>query len=156
MSAMHTSELRRRIEQALPTCLMVDAGSVAGLQGRRGAYALALHVPIPVRFARTGIAATDLSGWFVYAGSAQGAGGLPARLGRHFRRDKPVRWHIDELSNACDRSMAFVMADGGECDIVARLLRTGGFETALPGFGSSDCHCCAAHLLRPAARGLSL
>lgn len=146
---MLEGELRRCIQQALPDGMAVDAANVARMSGIRGSYALLLHVPAILRFKRAGMAATDLVGWFVYAGSAHGGGGMGARLGRHFRRDKTVRWHIDELSNAADAIMAIAIRGGRECDIVDRLLATGRFETALPGFGSSDCRRCAAHLLRP-------
>ncbi len=36
-------------------------------------------------------------GCYVYAGSALGPGGLAARVGRHLRREKTRRWHIDYL-----------------------------------------------------------
>lgn len=146
---MLARELRPLIEQALPNSVAIDVESLASLSGRRGAYALLLHVPNPLRFARSRLLEAELSGWFIYAGSAHGGGGMGARLSRHFRRDKPVRWHIDELTNAADKITAYAVPDGRECDIVDRLLSTGEFETALPGFGSSDCRRCAAHLLTP-------
>ena len=36
-------------------------------------------------------------GCYLYVGSARGPGGIAARVGRHLRRDKPLRWHIDYL-----------------------------------------------------------
>ena len=36
-------------------------------------------------------------GFYLYVGSAQGPGGLRARVGRHARRSKSKRWHIDYL-----------------------------------------------------------
>lgn len=38
------------------------------------------------------------AGLFVYAGSANGAGGLKARLTRHFRKEKKQHWHIDRIT----------------------------------------------------------
>lgn len=149
---MAECELRPLIEQTLASCMAVDAGGVKELGRMKGAYALLLHLPVPVRFERRGIAPAVMSGWFVYAGSAHGGGGVAARLSRHFRRDKVLRWHIDELTNAVDSMMAFAVPEGRECDIVDGLLRTGAFETALSGFGSSDCRRCNAHLLVPRAR----
>jgi Uri superfamily endonuclease len=35
------------------------------------------------------------AGRYVYCGSAKGLGGLKARLSRHMRRGKSVRWHVD-------------------------------------------------------------
>jgi Uri superfamily endonuclease len=146
---MPVRELRILMQQALPGSMAVAAASIASLSAARGAYALVLHVPTSVRFTRVRMPAADMSGWFVYAGSAYGGGGMGARLGRHFRRDKAVRWHIDELTNAADDIVAFAIPEGRECDIVDTLLSTGKFETAFPGFGSSDCRRCTAHLLRP-------
>ena len=36
-------------------------------------------------------------GYYVYVGSALGSGGLAARVGRHCRREKRLRWHVDYL-----------------------------------------------------------
>ena len=36
-------------------------------------------------------------GFYVYVGSALGPGGLAARVGRHCRREKILRWHVDYL-----------------------------------------------------------
>lgn len=36
-------------------------------------------------------------GYYVYVGSAFGPGGVAARVGRHFRREKTLRWHMDYL-----------------------------------------------------------
>ena len=59
-------------------------------------YVVATHVPRrttvtvgalgPVEFAR---------GWYAYVGSARR--GRDARVARHFRVDKPLRWHADHL-----------------------------------------------------------
>jgi Uri superfamily endonuclease len=38
------------------------------------------------------------AGRYLYCGSAKGPGGLKARLSRHMRRGKSVRWHIDRLT----------------------------------------------------------
>ena len=36
-------------------------------------------------------------GWYLYAGSAFGSGGLAARLNRHLSKQKKIYWHIDYL-----------------------------------------------------------
>jgi Uri superfamily endonuclease len=107
------------------------------------------------RFAGRALAA----GWFVYAGSARGPGGLKARLARHLRREKRIRWHIDQLTTRADALLALPFADGPgapaptECALIARLLESGLFAPPVNGFGSSDCRACPAHLLawRPRA-----
>lgn len=114
-----------------------------------GAYALSLRLAHPVRLDLPTIDATELPpGWFVYAGSANGPGGVRARLARHFRREKRRHWHIDRLSVAASDMAALAVAGGVECDLVARLLQAPMFTMAAAGFGSSDCGRCAGHLLR--------
>ena len=130
--------------------VQVDGVSVGTLGKAPGAYVLLMHLPVCVPFARRNIAAGTLSGWLVYVGSARGGGGIGARLRRHFRKDKAVHWHVDELTNVAARMIALAVPGGTECAIVDRLIRSGLFETALAGFGSSDCRRCEAHLLRPA------
>jgi Uri superfamily endonuclease len=88
------------------------------------------------------------SGWYAYAGSAQGRGGIGARLARHFRKEKKPHWHIDRLTILADAMFALAMQGTTECEIVARLNRTGRFATPQLGFGSSDCRQCEAHLLK--------
>jgi len=40
-------------------------------------------------------------GYYVHVGSALGPGGLAARVGRHCRREKRLRWHVDYSSVFC-------------------------------------------------------
>lgn len=148
---MRIEDVLMAIRQHVPGCAEVHAETGEGLVVSPGAYVLVIEPAEPVTFARKGIAATPLSGWLVYAGSARGGGGIGARLRRHFRKDKKVHWHVDELTNAAARMAALAIPGGSECEIVDRLLASGLFETALAGFGSSDCRHCEAHLLRPVA-----
>ncbi|WP_338468594.1 DUF123 domain-containing protein [Novosphingobium sp. ZN18A2] len=87
-------------------------------------------------------------GWYAYAGSAKGPGGIGARLARHFRKDKRIHWHVDRLTVAAADFAALALPDGTECAIVRGLEGTGRFAHALKGFGSSDCPRCRSHLLR--------
>jgi Uri superfamily endonuclease len=93
-------------------------------------------------------------GRYVYCGSAFGPGGIRARVARHRKRDKAVRWHIDRLT-AVGRVVAVRAEPGGrECDLVAEVLARPGASVPVAGFGSSDCRRCAAHLVRlPQAGG---
>jgi Uri superfamily endonuclease len=142
-------DLLSQIGCLVPGGAIVEDGAVETATEVPGAYALVLHLATPVRFSRSGIGRATLSGWYVYAGSAHGGGGIRARLRRHSRRGKPVHWHVDELTNAAVLITAIAVPNGSECDIVDRLLRSGWFEPALQGFGSSDCRHCPAHLLKP-------
>ena len=85
-------------------------------------------------------------GDYIYAGSANGPGGLKARVSRHMRRGKRRRWHIDELTETGDVLGAWIFPGGSECDLVET-------NSALPvpiaGFGSTDCKHCRSHLLGP-------
>lgn len=135
--------------QAVTGGAIVTADTLDDLDKGPGAYVLLMDLAAPVLFSRKHIAAASLSGPLVYAGSARGGGGIRARLRRHFRRGKPVHWHVDELTNAARHLSAVAVPLGSECDLVDRLVDSGRFAFALPGFGASDCRRCTAHLLRP-------
>jgi Uri superfamily endonuclease len=115
----------------------------------KGAYALVLRLEEPIRLDRPRTAGTRLTpGWYVYAGSARGPGGIRARLSRHFRREKTLHWHIDQLTVQAADLAALALGGGDECDLVARLSESTALAMAAPGFGSSDCRRCESHLLR--------
>ncbi|MBV1916731.1 MAG: GIY-YIG nuclease family protein [Sphingomonadaceae bacterium] len=124
-----------------------DAAAAADFPGWPGAYALLIHLrrATPVRFHRS----EELlpQGWYAYAGSARGPGGVGARVRRHLRTDKKPHWHVDVLTLASDQIVALALRDGRECEIGLRLRESGVFEHTLPGFGSSDCRRCLSHLL---------
>jgi Uri superfamily endonuclease len=110
-----------------------------------GAYALLIELAEPLDVRLRGQPAISLTpGRYLYCGSAYGPGGLRARIGRHMRRDKAQRWHVDQLTGAGDVTGAFVFPGGNECSLVAALAE---LPIAIPGFGSSDCRSCASHLL---------
>ena len=83
-------------------------------------------------------------GRYLYCGSAKGPGGIKSRVGRHMRKDKSVRWHVDQLTIQGDVAGAWVIPGGNECALAARLNH---LPIPIPGFGSSDCRICASHLL---------
>ncbi|WP_084608301.1 GIY-YIG nuclease family protein [Nisaea denitrificans] len=87
------------------------------------------------------------AGLFVYAGSAHGAGGLKARLTRHFRKEKKQHWHIDQVTMAARAMRALCFQENTECELSERLLASGRFSAPVPGFGSSDCKSCPTHFL---------
>jgi Uri superfamily endonuclease len=83
----------------------------------------------------------------VYLGSAMGPGGFKARVGRHLRSEKKLKWHLDYISSLflpfalhCEPASVSL-----ECEWSAKLADRGGLVVA-PRFGSSDC-LCASHLL---------
>lgn len=89
------------------------------------------------------------AGSYLYVGSA--ARGLPGRVRRHFRREKPARWHIDSLTAHAPAAQAWAWPEGivSECAVAGALGRH--FE-AIPAFGASDCRC-SSHLFRVPAGG---
>jgi sugar fermentation stimulation protein A len=78
-------------------------------------------------------------GFYFYVGSAQR--NLSARLERHSKKTKPLRWHIDYLSTKAEMLGAIMVAGPRqrECELARELART--FELAVPDFGASDCRC---------------
>ena len=117
-----------------------------------GSYVLALRLDAPHTLHVGRLGEFDLpAGWYLYAGSAQGPGGLPARLARHRRRlgpDKRARWHIDYLREQAAWGGAWGRAAGErqECAWAAALRGLPGAQAVAPGFGSSDCRC-PSHLV---------
>jgi len=106
----------------------------------RGSYLLVLRLdherPLPVghlgqvRFQ---------PGYYVYVGSAMGH--LKARVARHLRRRKSLRWHIDHLRAAASTPIALPIRSSArlECDVARSLGAL--LEPGPRGFGSSDCDC---------------
>ena len=86
------------------------------------------------------------TGYYVYVGSAFGNGGLRARVGRHGRRAKKLRWHVDYLREHCDLMAVWYCRDAvrREHQWAAALAGLDGYAS-VRGFGCSDCRC-EAHL----------
>jgi len=78
-------------------------------------------------------------GIYFYAGSAQR--NLSARLERHSRRVKPLRWHIDYLSAQAVMLGALIVPGPREreCELAGQLGHL--YQLVMPGFGASDCGC---------------
>jgi Uri superfamily endonuclease len=120
----------------------------AELPREAGAYVLLIRLDRQLPLDMPAFRGKSLSpGFYAYCGSAFGPGGIRARVSRHLRKEKPMRWHVDRLTAAGQVERAGVRIDGRECDLVTELLARGGLAV-LPGFGSSDCRTCPAHLLR--------
>ncbi|MBF0372321.1 MAG: GIY-YIG nuclease family protein [Alphaproteobacteria bacterium] len=112
-----------------------------------GAYVLAIELGAPLPLALPRLTPVTLAaGRYLYCGSARGPGGLRARLARHFRPDKAIRWHVDRLTAAGVGTVLGALAypDGDECALAAALAD---FPVPLTGFGSGDCHLCRSHLV---------
>ena len=82
------------------------------------------------------------AGDYCYTGSARR--NLPARVNRHLRRKKVLRWHIDYLLTCPVAGIWQVeISTRPECELVQEL----GGAIVVPGFGASDCRAgCGSHL----------
>ncbi len=58
-----------------------------------------------------------------------------------------MRWHVDRLTAAGRIVDVRAVPGGRECDLLDRLLEAPGAAVPIPGFGSSDCRRCTAHLV---------
>jgi Uri superfamily endonuclease len=88
------------------------------------------------------------AGYYVYAGSARGPGGLSARLARHRRRGKRLHWHVDYLLARARLVEAWTVVSDRrlECAWARAVMALPGAQVPVPRFGASDCRC-PAHLV---------
>jgi len=84
-------------------------------------------------------------GYYLYAGSALGSGGLRARLAHHMRPAGKPHWHIDYLRVVAPLSQIwFCHGPERREHLWASVLHEAlGGSVPFPGFGSSDCGCCS-------------
>jgi Uri superfamily endonuclease len=80
-------------------------------------------------------------GFYIYVGSAQGPGGIEARVARHRRRKKKLHWHIDYLRRHTALIETWTMGGTAnrEHDWAEALAVQ--LESAHDRFGASDCRC---------------
>ena len=91
------------------------------------------------------------AGFYLYTGSAFGPGGVRARLGRHLRESKSLRWHIDYLRAVTKPYGAFISYEAKRLEhLWAQQLSTMRAWSATEGFGCSDCQC-RSHLFHSSA-----
>ena len=119
------------------------------LPDKPGTYVLILHVPRSrtITVGKLGQFAFA-AGWYAYAGSARGPGGLKARISRHAARSKASHWHVDYLraEAACVEAWYATGSTRRECVWAGALAELPGASNPVPRFGASDCRC-TAHLI---------
>ena len=107
-------------------------------------YAIHLHLPDDIE-ATIGAFGTFPfpNGHYVYIGSAKK--NIRSRVERHYKMDKPNRWHLDYFRPYCTITKIETF-DGaiGECALAATFLQNG--TIPVKNFGSSDCKC-GGHLI---------
>lgn len=112
----------------------------------KGIYTLILSLDVPkdIRIGALGVI-TFQPGYYIYAGSALGSGGL-SRVARHIRfyreRYRKSKWHIDYLMEEAvlEKTVCAETDLRLECVLASRI----GGDSVLR-FGCSDCDC-ASHL----------
>jgi len=116
---------------------------------QKGVYLLIQCLPAAkrIRVGKLGVF-EFAAGYYAYAGSAFGPGGLAARLRHHGRRARRPHWHIDYLRRHT-RIVAIWLGTQRrlEHEWSAALRRLTGTGVPAPGFGSANCGC-ATHLVR--------
>ncbi|MDP2964321.1 MAG: GIY-YIG nuclease family protein [Sulfurimicrobium sp.] len=106
-------------------------------------YQLRIHLARPMRIRIGRLGEFDFpAGGYLYTGSARR--GIEARIARHLRQEKTLRWHIDYLLAAEGAAVTAVLRSGlAEC----ALNQSAAGTVLVPGFGASDCrHGCGSHL----------
>ena len=119
-----------------------------------GTYVLILRAQRPQTVSVGKLGRFDFPpGWYAYAGSARGPGGLAARVNRHASPSKACHWHIDYLGPAAQLLEAWYALGTSrrECAWADALVALPGGSIPAPRFGASDC-CCRAHLFHFADR----
>ncbi len=146
-------DIRAHLKELWPHAPLFPCRAGRALPAAPGSYLLVFSLPEPVTFASGHFRGRTVpAGWYAYAGSARGPGGLRARILRHMKKRKKRRWHIDWLTTAREDIFALCLAQESECELAAALAGAG-FPAPLPGFGSSDCARCKSHLFRLAPLG---
>jgi Uri superfamily endonuclease len=120
------------------------------LPASHGVYVLYLFVSPARQIAIGRLGCYHLpAGYYLYVGSACGAGGLRARVGRHLHGGVP-HWHIDYLrALARVQGVLYTVTDNAlECKWSQALAALPKAFIPIPHFGSRDCRSgCAAHLI---------
>ncbi len=100
-----------------------------------------LDTNVSIRVGKLG-SFTFPKGYYIYTGSAQK--NMTARIERHLKKDKPLRWHIDYLTiHPASEIIDVRRSDVEECQLNQLI----GGEVIVPGFGASDCKAhCGSHL----------
>ena len=97
-------------------------------------------------------------GYHLYVGSAQGSGGLAARIGRHRRPRKRLHWHIDYLLQYARLEDVWYIESPRrlECVVAEAIRALPDARVPAPGFGSSDCRCTTHLFYFTEVRGLAM
>lgn len=128
---------------------MTGSAPNVSLPAQPGSYVLvmALDREVALHVGKLGTARFR-RGFYAYAGSALGPGGIAARVGRHALRSGVQHWHVDYLRRVAPvREAWFAVGRMRREHAWARALAgLSGAAPAIAGFGASDCRC-TSHLV---------
>jgi Uri superfamily endonuclease len=127
-----------------------SANSPGSLPASAGTYVLVMRLDASATVTVGRLGVFDLpEGVYLYVGSAHGAGGLRARVGRHLRAAKRLHWHVDYLTAHARIIEVWTRASAErlECRWAGLLAGVEGGSFPAARFGASDCTC-PAHLFR--------
>lgn len=109
-------------------------------------YAIYLEVPCEkkLEIGRLGNFLFE-KGMYIYVGSAKR--NIVARINRHKRVQKPLRWHFDYLRpfGQVTKIITYEKASG-ECELAEKIRKEVGGSFPIIRFGSTDCRC-TSHLI---------
>ena len=104
----------------------------------KGSYIIIAYIPEDKKIEIGKLGKIEFKhGYYAYVGSAMNS--LEARIKRHLRKEKKMKWHIDFLLQHATIKKIFYKESlkKEECEIAKKFE---GFEY-IPKFGSSDCKC---------------
>ena len=117
--------------------------------GTPGTYVMVIRISRETRIAVGKLGEFSFTeGFYCYAGSAMGPGGLTARLARHLRPRRNLHWHVDYLlqHGLVVATWQVRSTEKLECVCAQTMLSLDGAQAPVQGFGSSDCSC-ETHLI---------
>ena len=128
--------------------MMTPHDSNPPIPAAHGTYVLLLHLEQAATLTVGKLGMFPFAaGWYAYAGSAFGAGGLRGRLKHHLAPTKRLHWHIDYLAAQAVLTEIWYLASETRCEHEWAAVFSALPRMTLPvkRFGASDCDC-PAHL----------
>jgi len=117
----------------------------------KGTYLLFIKIIEPVEITIKKKSFFLNEGYYIYIGSAFGAGGLSSRLHRHLRKIKKKHWHIDQITTSKFSDIigiGVLLKQRVECGL-SEIIESMEKTVPITGFGNSDCEKkCISHFFR--------
>ncbi len=116
---------------------------------KHGTYALVFRSSAPFQAVAGRLGPVFLSsGYWIYVGSAFGAGGLRSRLSHHLKPSHRPHWHLDYIKSALVPVEIWTTTDPvkREHDWATLFSDFNGASRPIDGFGATDCKC-RSHLI---------